>query len=265
MLASGGRVAHAGERDVRPNKSPTRQESRLVKTLDIDHLDIDGEGAKFESLEGKRVGRLVVHMHRSDEAKFIVSCKSVDWLEIWGWKEPDLASLQGLPVRYLRLIRGRQTSVKGLNTRRLRQVWAHSCGKLKELCIPRLPALWLWGCNNFDLDSLDSVRGLSVLDIGPRREIRSLAFVSRCRFLKCLMIDTNSWKTKDFTPLARARALELVGLSGTRLPNLEAVSKAKPELFIGMNAADYFIQGGRRMTKADYLKRRRAFNRKYGI
>jgi hypothetical protein len=189
----------------------------------------------------------------------------VDHLEIWGWKGLDLASLRDLPVRYLRLIRGQQTSVEGLNTSRLRQVWAHSCGKLRELKVPRLPALWLWGCNNFDLDSLGTVHGLSVLDIGPRREIRSLAFVSKCRFLKCLMIDTHSWKTKDFTPLARARALELVGLSGTRLPNLEAVGKANPGLFIGINAADYFIQGSRRMTKADYLKRRRAFNRKYRI
>src|SRR5262249_54902724 len=150
------------------------------------------------------------HMHRPVEAEYLASCKSVDRLEIWGWKGPDLAALHDLPVRHLRLVRGQQTSVKGLNTSRLRRVWAHSCGKLRELHIPRLPALWLWGCNNFDLDSLDAVHGLSVLDIGPHREIRSLDFVARCRFLKCLNIDTHAWKTKDFTPLARAPALELV-------------------------------------------------------
>jgi hypothetical protein len=231
----------------------------------IGHLDIDGDRAMLESLAGKRVGRLVVHIRHADESEWVASCKSVDHLEVWGWKAPDLTALQSLSVRYLRLIRGQQTSLNGLNTRRLKRVWAHSCGKLYTLHIPRLPWLWLWGCNNFDLDSLGGVRDLVGLDIGPRREIRSLGFVAQCRFLRSLAIDTRSWKTKDFTPLARAPALELVGLSGTRMPNLEAVSKANPRLFIGLNACDYYIQGSRRMTKADYLRRRRAFNKKYGF
>ena len=70
----------------------------MVTTVDIDHLDIDGDRAKLESLKGKRVGRLVLHMHRPDEAEYVASCKSVDRLEIWGWKGADLASLQDLPV-----------------------------------------------------------------------------------------------------------------------------------------------------------------------
>jgi hypothetical protein len=46
-----------------------------VTTLDIDQLEIDGDGARLESLAGQRVGRLVVHMHRPEEAEYVASCK----------------------------------------------------------------------------------------------------------------------------------------------------------------------------------------------
>jgi hypothetical protein len=233
--------------------------------FDIDHLDIDGDRAILESLKGKRVGRLVVHVHRPDDAQYVASCKSVDRFELWGWKGPDLTALQGLAVRYLRLVRGEQTSVKGLNTNRLKKIWLHACGKLRELHIPRLPWLWVWACNNLDLDSLASVRGLVGLDIGPqRREIRSLEFVAHCRYLKCLMIDAHSWKVKDFRPLVRPPALKLACFNGGLRPaSVEAISRANPRLFIAVG--NRYMQGGRPMTEADYLKRRRAFNKEYGV
>src|SRR5436190_21460108 len=101
--------------------------------FDIEQLDINEDRSALESLRGKRIGRLVVHIRRSDDAEHVASCKSVDRLELWGWKEPDLAAIKGLAVRYLRMVRGRQTSVKGLNTKRLKMLWVHSCGKLREL------------------------------------------------------------------------------------------------------------------------------------
>src|SRR5262249_15455280 len=74
--------------------------------FDIDYVDIDGDRAMLESIKGKRIGRLVVHIHRPDDADYVASCKSVDRLEIWGWKGPDLTVLQGLAITYLRLVRG---------------------------------------------------------------------------------------------------------------------------------------------------------------
>ena len=218
----------------------------------------------LESIKGKRIGRLVVHIHRPDDAKYVASCKSVDRLEIWGWKGPDLTVLQGLAVRYLRLVRGQQVSAKGLNTTRLKKLSLHGCGKLTHLQIPRIPWLWLWACNNFDLDSLGSVHGLVGLDIGPRREIRSLEFVAKCTSLKFLSIDTNSWKTEDFRPLARARALKIVGFTRLRPGKVEAISKLNPKLLVGAMSADFCMLAGRRVTKDDYLKLRRSFNKKYG-
>ena len=103
------------------------------------------------------------------------------------------------------------------------------------------------------------------IDIGPRREIRSLDFVARCRVLRCLMIDAHSWKVKDFQPLVRAPALQLVGFNGLRPVGFEALSKANPKLFIGLIAANRYFQNGRPMTNADYLKHRRAFNKRYGV
>src|SRR5205823_2714774 len=129
-------------------------------------LDINEDRASLKSLAGQRVGRLVVHIRKPDDAEHIASCKTVDRLELWGWKEPDLTSLNGLAVRYLRMVRGRQTSLKELNAQRLKMIWVHSCGKLQELDIPRLPWLWVWACNKFDPDSLGSVRGLAGLDFG---------------------------------------------------------------------------------------------------
>lgn len=237
----------------------------MARAFDINQLEIDGDRAKLESLRGKCVGRLAIHIHRSDDAEHVASCKSVERLELWGWKGADLTALQGLAVRYLRLVRGQQTSTKGLNTKRLKKLWVHSCGKLRTLDIAGVPWLWVWACNNLNLDSLSAIHGLVGLDIGPRREIRSLAFVGKCRYLKCLMIDTHSWKTQDFRPLVRAPALELAGFTRLELANVEAISKANPKLFIGVIAANSYMQGGCPMTKADSLKRRRAFNKKYGV
>jgi hypothetical protein len=237
----------------------------MATKFDIDHLDIDGDPAMLRSLKGKRIGRLIVHVHRPEDAECVAACKSVERLELWSWKGPDLAALQALPVRYLRLVRGQQTSVQGLNASRLKKIWLHGCGKMRELRIRRLPWLWVWACNNFDLDTLASIQGLVGLDIGPRREIRSLAFVAKCRALKCLSIDTSSWKTSDFRPLARAPALEIVGFTRLSLDHAEALSKANPRLLIGVTGADCYLRGGRQVTKADYLKRRRAFNKKYGV
>ena len=213
--------------------------------------------ARCWSLSGAGAsGRLVVHVHRPDDAGCVAACKSVERLELSDWKATDLAALRGLPVTHLRLIRGQQTSVKGLDTSRLKQVWLHGCGKVRELQIPRLPWLWHWACNNFDLDTLASVRGLVGLDIGPRREIRSLASVASCRSLKCLFIDTNSWKTSDFRPLARAPALELVGFTRLRRVHAEALSQANPKLVTGAGANCY-LKAGQRVDEAVYLKRGR--------
>jgi hypothetical protein len=91
-----------------------------------------------------------------------------------------------------------------------------------------------------------------------------LAFVAKCRSLKFLSIDTSSWKTADFHPLARAPALEIVGFTRLGLALAEALSRANPKLLIGVTAANCYLQAGRRVTEADYLKRRQALNKKYG-
>jgi hypothetical protein len=70
---------------------------------------------------------------------------------------------------------------------------------------------------------------------------------------------------KDFRPLVQARALQLVGFNGLRPVGFEAISKVNPKLFIGLIAADRYVQNGRPMTNADYLKRRRAVNKRYGV
>src|SRR5437764_15340250 len=98
------------------------------------------------------------------------------------------------------MVRGRQTSVKGLNTKRLKKLWVHSCGNLRSLDIPRLPWLWVWACKNLEHDTLGSLRGLVGLDFDMRREISCLAFVAKCRFVKYLKINTYSWKAQDFQP-----------------------------------------------------------------
>jgi hypothetical protein len=236
----------------------------MAAAFDIEQIDVNEDRSSLESLRGKRVGRLVVHIRKSEDAEHVASCKRVDRLELWSWKEPDLTSLKGLAVRYLDMIRGRQTSVKGLNTKRLKKLWVRSCGKLRELDIPRLPCLWVWACNNLDLDSLGSVHGLVGLDIGMRREISSLGFVAKCRSLKCLLIDTYSWKTQDFQPLVDAPALEIVGFTRLKPALVEALSAANQKLVIAAGTNCY-MQAGRRVAKEDYLKRRRAFNKKYGL
>jgi len=233
--------------------------------FDIENLDIDEDRSRLESLRGKRIGRLVVHIREPDDAERVASCKSVDHLELWGWKEPDLTSIEGLAVKYLRMVRGRQTSVKGLNSKRLKKLSVQSCGKLRELDIPHLPWLWVWACNNLDANSFGSVRGLVGLDFHMRREISSLAFVAECRSLKCLSIDTYSWKTQDFQPLVEAPALELVGFSRRCPAFIEALSVANQKLLIGHTDSGCFMRAGRRVTEEDYLKGRRAFNKKYDV
>jgi hypothetical protein len=233
--------------------------------FDLEHLEIDKDRSPLECLKGQRVGRLVIHIRRAGDAGQVAACKSVDCLELWGWQEPDLTSIQGLAVRHLRLVRGRQTSVKGLNTKGLKKLWVQSCGELRELDIPSLPWLWVWACNKFDPDCLGSVRGLVGLDFDMRREIRSLAFVARCRSLKCLSIDTYAWKTQDFRPLVEAPALELVGFSRRRPGFIEALSAARPKLMVGHTDSGSFMRAGSRVAKEEYLNARRAFNKKYGV
>src|SRR5258708_23974422 len=113
----------------------------MAAFFDIEHLVINEDRSSLESVRGKRVGRLEVHICGSQDAEHIAACKNVDRLELWGWKEPDLTSIHGVAVKYLRLVRGRQTSVKGLSGKRLKLLQVHSCGQVRELDIPRLPSL----------------------------------------------------------------------------------------------------------------------------
>jgi hypothetical protein len=248
--------------------TPAAKRESLFMTataFDIEHLEIDNDRSRLESVRGKRVGRLVIHVRRAEDAGRVTACKSVDRLELWGWKEPDLTSIRGLAVGHLRMVRGRQTSVKGLNTKGLKKLWVQSCGALRELNIPSVPWLWVWACNTFDPDCLGSVRGLVGLDFDMRKEIGSLAFVAACRSLKCLTIDTYAWKTEDFRPLVEAPALELVGFSRRRPAFIEALSIARPELLVGHTDSGCFMRAGSRVGKEEYLNARKAFNQEYGV
>ena len=236
----------------------------MPSALDIEQLDINEDSSALESVKGKRIGRLVVHIQGTRDPEYIAACKSVDHLELWSWREQDLTSISNLRVNYLRMIRGRQTSVKGLNTEWLKMVWLHACGKVRTLEIPRLPRLWLWASNNFNLDTLGAIDGLAILDIGMRKEINSLEFVARCRDLKCLSIDTYAWKTQNFKPLAEAPELELVGFTRLKPALIEEISASNTKLLVGSTGSNFFMKAGHRVDDDEYLKRRKAFNDQYG-
>ena len=46
---------------------------------------------------------------------------------------------------------------------------------------------------------------------------------------------------------------------------IEALSLANQKLLIGHTNSNCFMRAGHRVTAEDYLKRRRAFNKKYGV
>jgi hypothetical protein len=235
----------------------------LAATFDFDHLYFDKDNrAELEILKGKRIRRLVVYITRPADAQSIAACKSVDDLEIRGWKEPDLSTLKGLPIKRLRLVGGSQVSLNGLSTESLKFLWVQACGKLRELNIPQLPWLDAWASNNLDLDCLGSLPGLIVLDIGMRRAIHSLAFLRKCRMLKVLTIDTYAWKTRDFRPLIEAPALQIAGFTHLKRPYVEEISQANRKLMI--SGTNWYMYDGRPAAKEAYMKLRQAFNKRYG-
>jgi hypothetical protein len=236
----------------------------MASLFDFDQLDIDEDRSLLAQLDGKRIKRLSVTIKKPGDAAHIASCKSVDWLVLRGWKEPDLSALAGLAVKSLHLVRGSQTSLKGLNIRRLKFLWVHACGRLRTLEIPRLAWLNVWASNNLDLDSLGSIRGLAGLDIGMRKAIDSLAFVARRRSLRFLTIDAYAWKTNDSAPLGQAPALEIAGFTRLRKPTIEAISKVNRRLLVGGTGCDCYMCNGRPATEEEYMKLRRALNKEYG-
>lgn len=241
----------------------------MTARYDFESLYIFGEAsfkedrAKLTLLPGKRVFQLDVHIERPSDVEFVASCKVVEHLTLRSWAHLDLSPLKGLAAKYVHLVGGRQTSVRGLNTKRLNSLWVHACGKLRELGVAAIPHVRIWACNNLDLDCLAKVRGLVGLDIGMRRVINSLAFVGRCRALRFLHIDTRSMKTRDFRPLVEAPALELAAINGMKRADVEATSKANRKLLIW--AEGCCMLDGNLVTKEDYLKRRKALNNKYRV
>jgi len=237
----------------------------MAAALDVEQLYIEEDRAKLRLLKDKRIGRLVVYIRKPADAERLAACKSIDFLEVRGWKEPDLSALQGLAVRSLHLVGGSLTSLKGLNTKRLKCLWVHACGRLRELAVPPFPWLRLWASNNLDLDCLGSVRGLVGLDIGMRKVIDSLAFVAKCRTLRFLTIDAYAWKSQDFRPLGRAPALEIVGFTRLKRSVVEAIGKVNRKLLIGGTSCNCYMRDGRPTSADDYQKLRRAFNKRYGV
>lgn len=139
-----------------------------------------------EILNGLEVEWLTVHVRKPSDASYIAACRSVDTLELWSWKHEDLTMLQGLAVQSLRMVRGRQRSLKGLNCSRLRFLWLQDCRHLVDFNSIRVPWLTIELCDQLRAE-VGNVQGLVALDL-QSKEIDSFDFLRRCPSLRRLAI-----------------------------------------------------------------------------
>jgi len=229
---------------------------------DRDSVVIEDNNRSFlPHLRGKRVRRLVLHVRRPSDVEHIAHCDGVEDLELWSWKETDFTALGALAVRRLRLVRGRQTSLRGLNLSRLRRLELTECRSLLNLSGLCVPALSLELCNSFDLDSLSTIEGLLSLDLGHNR-IESFDFLTGCRSLRGLGVGTDPPRPKDFGPIINSSTLELVYCSWLKKAEIETISLGNPRLFV--SSYQYDMLGGVPVSES-YSRRLEAFNQKYGL
>src|SRR5262249_20328292 len=232
-----------------------------MAVYDRDFVMIDEDRSKLPLLKGKRVRRLVVYLQRPGDAQHVGACAAVQDLELWGWKHDDFTVLAGLAPKCVRLVRGRQTSLVGLNLRRLRHLWLQDCRRLPNLSGLRVPSLRMDACNRFDLDSLGAVEGLIFLGIERHKRIESFEFVTACRGLRSLAVGTYSLRTRDFSPIIQSPTLELLYCGWLKRAEVEAISKANPRLFVCN--ADCAMLGGLPRQES-HARLQEAFDKKYG-
>jgi hypothetical protein len=233
-----------------------------MATYDRDFLIIDEDRSKLRFLKGERIERIIVYIRKPSDVELLAACAAVNDLELWGWQEKDFTALSKLAVRCLRLVRGRQMSLRGLNLDRLRRLWLQDCRHLTDLSGCRIPSLTMDACNRFDLDSLGAVEGLVSLCIANHKRIDSFDFVTACRELRSLSVGTHSLRTRNFKPLINAPRLEVLYVGWLKEPEIAAISKAKRRLFVA-GAGGAMLAGA--PAKLSAARRRQTFDKKYRL
>jgi len=233
-----------------------------MSSYDRDFLLIDDDRSKLRLLKRKRVRRVILHIDRPSDVEALAACAAVNDLELWSWPVYDFAALSKLAVKCLRLVRGRQTSLRGLNLSRLRRLWLQDCRQLTDLSGCRISSLTMDACNRFDLNSLGAVEGLISLCIARHKRIDSFDFISGCRELRSLSVGTHSLRTRDFKPLIDGPLLEVLYVGWLKPAEIEAISRARPRLFVAGSGCAMLAGAPAKMSAAG---RREAFDKKYRL
>lgn len=223
---------------------------------------IDDENRSFlPRLKGKHVRRLHVTVRRRSEAEHIANCVEVEDLELWSWKDADFTALSSLAVRRLRLVRGRQTSLHGLNLSCLRRLEVLQCRHLVNLNGLCIPALEVAFCNSFDIDSLSTIQGLLSLRVSHKR-MESFDFVTGCRSLGVLEVGTDKPYPRDFGPIIESPTLELFFCNWLKDAEMEKISTENPRLLVARHNME--MLGGVRVSEC-FWQRYRAFHKQNEI
>src|SRR5262245_32018826 len=106
---------------------------------------------------GKRVRRIEAQVYKPVDMEYLAACKQVQDLSIWSWQDLDFKRLSHLTPSALRLVRGWQSSLDGLNDACLRYLWIDGPSKIKTLGPLHVPRLTLAACNGLDLTSLGNM------------------------------------------------------------------------------------------------------------
>lgn len=212
-----------------------------AREYDLSYLsNMDGEGphrvqSHQEALSqaaGKKIRWLMARVNKPADADAIAACREVDHLWVWGWPDPDLARLRHLAPVALRLVRGRQSSLRGLNDSRLRTLWLDGPSKVLALQPLAAPHVELGGCNGLDLNTLENVRGLACLSMQSMKSIPTLAFVSHCPALEGLTFAGYAFKATDLSPLTQSRSLRLIYSNKLKDDQVAAIGSQNRRVFV---------------------------------
>jgi hypothetical protein len=213
-------------------------------------------------LKDLRLSFLSVSLRRPDDAGHVAACRALEGLQLWNWNEEDLTTLKGMTPRTLRMVRGRHTSLRGLNCKNLRSLWLQSCGQLRKPGKVRAPKVTIDGCNALDLDSLGEVEGLLALDLFGQKELNSLEFVRKCRSLRLLSLGARKMKLGDLRPVIESPTLELLYGAGLTAAQVEEISNGNPKLFVTSPKASML---GGKPAKVPHADRHEALEKKYKL
>ncbi len=195
---------------------------------------------------------LIVRITTENDVRDIGSCGYIRHVELVGYPEHDLESLQALQCRVFCIGGGNLVNVSGFSWPCPYLRFAQ-CKKLLSVADAETEYLSIQGCRRLDFDTVSHVKGLRFVQVMDQKMLSSLSFASPMLELRQMEITASSVAKRALDSFVSPPNLERLWISPCKeKQSLKHISKRSPDL--GVANGGWCFVGGEELSLNHYHK-----------